>query len=281
MDAELLARTQLNQSKQQIRENNLEKLIMAYSFYEDPDDLCVMDLIDEKHKLIRKLSDGFRWKKVGNQFVNHSCFIPGAKTGEISFVVNRIYRAANGEYTPENTTMSLNHYFANREDFALLSEIERKLNRIYYRHRAEIDEILEDIDHHRIPTNPIVIGSEIRMNYFPSSYIKYCDDTAIAKEKGDLELFSILYGEKGNQILLKWLNRLNDYDESIFALADEFLEEVASFKLLFPQATTLGPLFEFKLLEAISYYSFRGKPFTAACRRHRFDDPKVIEKINE
>ncbi len=278
MDAETLARTQLNRVKQELRDDNLEKLIMAYSFCENPDDLTVMDLVDEKHRLIRKLCDGFRWRKVGNQFINHSHFTPGSKRGEISFVVNRIYQSANGEYTPETTPKSLQYYSDNLGAFALLSEIERKLNRVYYRHREEIDEILDDIDNHRIPTNPIVIGSEIHMNFFPSSYIRYCDDAAIAKEKGDLELFSILYGEKGNQILLKWLNRLNDSDESLFDLADEFLAEVDSYKMLFPQATTLGPMFEYKLLEAISYYSFRGKPFAAACKRRRFGDPKLMEK---
>jgi hypothetical protein len=193
------------------------------------------------------------WEATKDGFENRSNYRYDEEAKEIKFDRNIIF--VNKERCFTNDTVLANtHLHNNISWFSLLIDINKSIDQAIKPFEKLIKEQLEDIT----------------KDYCSEQYIKkstYYSDLFVKKFISD-------YGKLGRQLLIKWLNRLNDSSISDEELADEYLNDMNNARIIFescnnqkyPNGMEQGVQFDYILLRVIEKYCPRGRHFGSTYR---------------
>ena len=189
------------------------------------------------------------WEQTKEGFENRSNYSYNQDNQEITFERNIIY-INNNNCSTNGTFIANAHLYNCKSWFSLLIDINKEINQTVKPFKGIIKEQLEDIN---------------KDYYYKDEHIKesiYYSDMFVKHFISD-------YGKIGRQLLIKWLNRLNDSSVSDEELADEYINDMSNAKIYFESCnhqkylreTKRGIKFDYILLRVIEKYSPRGRYF--------------------
>lgn len=205
-----------------------------------------------------RICSSSRWEVTAYGFANRSDFRYDEEHKEITYTNNQIMKKGDG-YITNGTKIANDHARKCREDLKALLKLEALIDRLYLEHKDEIDTKLAEHDKFK--------GIFVRPLNGP------VDD-----EKKRLDDFIKSYGNVGLELLIKWLNRLNEPSINIKTLVREYINDVNVAKEYFVttnneayrNSITYNRPFEGLVLSIISTYHPRGRAFNDA-----FNDEKI------
>ena len=180
---------------------------------EHPNDLSIYDCFRQQNALANIVSNDHRWEPFYGGFLTRTNFAYDEETKEITFDEHRITKAKDGSYVPDQSKLSIEHVNNHIGDFTALAKVDEIIARYYERYSNKIDD-----------------GLNKSMNFFRNFREHELElQTYYANEHN--KLFFNYYGIIGRELLIKWLNRLNDPNATIEELATEFRNDVATAEL--------------------------------------------------
>lgn len=217
-------------------------------------DFTILEKYRMKKYLEDKICCGHTWETTRDGFENRSNYKYNQDNREITFERNIIY--INGEnYFTNNTNLANAHLYNYNYWLSLLIKINEEMNQIVKRFGGILKEQLTEIN---------------KDFYYSEQHIKkstYYSDLFVKK-------FIFDYGKLGRQLLIKWLNRLNDSSISDEELADEYLNDMNNARIFYESCNNQkylngmeqGVQFDYILLRVIEKYCPRGRHFGSTYR---------------
>lgn len=189
------------------------------------------------------------WEETKDGFENRSNYSYDKDEQEITFDRNIIY-LKEGKCFTNNTNLANAHLYNCKSWFSLLIEINEEINQTIKPYEGIIKEELKVVDNDSYYLEQHISDSV----YYSDLFVKH---------------FISDYGKLGRQLLIKWLNRLNDSSISDEELADEYLNDMNNAKIYFESCNhqkylremERGVKFDYILLRVIEKYSPRGRYF--------------------
>ncbi len=209
--------------------------------------------ISEKYRTKKFLEDkiccGHTWEITRDGFENRSNYSYDKDEQEITFDRNIIYVKEEKCFT-NDTYLANAHLYNCKSWFSLLIEINEEINQTIKPYERIIKEELKVVDNDSYYSEQHISDSV----YYSDLFVKH---------------FISDYGKLGRQLLIKWLNRLNDSSISDEELADEYLNDMNNAKIYFESCNHQKYLremeksvkFDYILLRVIEKYSPRGRYF--------------------
>lgn len=242
-------------------------IIQAY-LDENPHDLSIYRCFNYQRELTSVICDEHYWEPIATGFVYRDNFKYDPVNFEITFDSHRIQKAKDGWYTPDLSEVSRSYFNEHFGDFTALSKADEIIAKYHSKYQKRVDK-----------------GLDIAMEFF-NTFRPDLLDQQIHLANSQNEMFLLYYGEVGINLLVKWLNRLND-DIYIENLITEFKMDI---KLAKTHMETLDnhyynniksvPIeFENRLLRMIERYSPRGKYFRA-CLNKIYNEVQEKKKYN-
>ena len=208
-----------------------------------------------KEDLENKISCNHTWEITKDGFENRSNYGYDEENQEITFERNIIYVNEKNCFT-NNTNIAKAHFYNNRFWLSLLREINEEINQTVKQFEGIIKEQLKEIKEDDYYSEQHINESVYYADLFVKSFIAD-------------------YGKLGRELLIKWLNRLNDSSKSYEELADEYLKDMNNAKIYFESynhqkylmGIEHGVKFDYILLRVIEKYSPRGIYFGDTYRK--------------
>ena len=223
-----------------IIQNYLNEHLNDYSIYE---------LLEKRKNLIETICSDERWIPFSKGYLTRTDFSYDEDSKEITFTTNQIVKNEDF-YVADGSTVSKRFLDIFRKEYMVLSHLDVLCFRYYNKSKESIDRNLNSTRAYDRTKEDII-------------------ERDINKSKKLIDLYFLSYGDIGKDILVRWLNRLNDLETNIDKLIDEFNNDVkvAKSELIssgnsnYSNTRNKHIELENMLLDVIAFYSVRGEHF--------------------
>ena len=212
-----------------------------------PHDYSIYRVFSTQRKLVDEICKDHLWEPSYDGFVSRSNYKFDLSSFEITFDTHKITKQGD-KYIPDKSPEALERWSSHIKEFNTLSAADDLIETYYSRYQKRVDE-----------------GLDIAMKFF-NTFQPDRLETRIAVERRLNESFISFYGEVGINLLVRWLNKLNEpYEvESILEQfkkevndAIEYMESMRNSNYL--RSIKYNHDFTTELLRAIERYSPRGR----------------------
>jgi len=179
-------------------------IIQAY-YREHGYNHAINDVFTHHNELVSIISNNQRWEPFTNGYLTRTDYKYDDNQKEITFTTHRIIKQKD-KYISDSTDISTEHLNNHIGDFTALAKVDDIIYNYYLKDKEQIDRNVNSVEAYQNPKQ------------------QYIEDR-IKQQKEQNDLYFKSYGPIGRELLIKWLNRLND-DTSIEELVSEFKNDV-------------------------------------------------------
>ncbi len=259
------------------REENFEQLLLYYAKNNSEEEYQeLLKYLMARSAVIKKIEQEQRWKYIGDSFLNRSNFVLEEIT--ISYQENIVSKGEDGYYVDENSTEIAKDFFTkNQKLLKKLCDIDRLINSIYLKYKAEMDPILEAYNNASTFNRAKVVA--------PTRLYKLGDNppqkgSMIHGETRHTQNYLYKTGFLGIKYLLRWLNRLNG-EEEIKELLDDYKEDTSMLQKHFRESEKIKDYIDYGswLGIILERYSMRGNLLLREYKQSKIPKRKRTTKL--
>ncbi len=225
--------------EERIKKGEIKQMILNNYLNENRDEHYIYRLFNMRTELQEQICSNHYWEETREGFETRTDFAYDPDLVEITFVSHRIIKQ-DGEYTSDGTELSERHLKANRKALASLIKTDRIIDSYYKLYQEGIDRDLKNV---RTLSERTIDGA---VNY----------------DLRSIDTFLLTYRRIGLDLLIKWLNKLTEPNQSLDDLLEEFLNDVNNAVIIFEtgqdstylDAVNKGKSLEKELMDIMDLY---------------------------
>ncbi len=222
---------------------------------ESPHDISIYKYFDQHRILAKAICIDNRWEPSYNGFVTRTNFKYDEEAKEITFDTHKITKHGNS-YFHDGSNEAIERLTTHKGDFEVLAGLDEIIARYYHMYQDKVDAGVEKGMQFIGIMHPNLF--EIRLDF----------------AKNHNEMFFMYFGNIGIELLVRWLNKLNE-PFNIETLVEEFKNDVdkaqenleLSEDPEYLNSKRMHINFTRVLLGVINRYSPRGKELSSTYRR--------------
>mgnify|MGYP003571428225 CR=1 FL=1 len=228
-------------------ERQIEYLIANTYLKENPDDYLVSNLLSKKD-LEYDIQYLYGWERTPNGFEYRCNFQFDEESQNIVFDRNIIIKSNDG-FVSDGSKNSDLFIREHAKELETLKNTYKIFDKLYLHYESTLNKEIESLKRH------------MQMGEFRIHDVAYSKNNHAHK-------FLQIYGELGQKLLIKWLNKLNDTEKSMDILLEEFANDIDKANKYFEYNLDEKYLrifkFEYALLQELENFSTRGRYFKLA-----------------
>ena len=228
--------------QERIKRREIKQMILNNCRNDDPQDRSINRYFHMRNDIVKQICSDNYWEETREGFETRTDFAFDYDNVEIVFVRHQIIKQGD-QYTTNGSELAERHLQENEERLASLNKLDRIIYSYYEQYKEGIDEGLKQV---RTLDERTINGS---VNF----------------DLNDTNRYILRYGKIGLNLLIKWLNKLNDPHRSLEELLEEFLKDINDAKVYYEsvqdhsylEAVNSGRIFEKEMLRIMDLYSPR------------------------
>jgi len=249
------------------RDRYIFMCIIQYYLNEHSNDYSIYDLLEKRKGISETICSDGRWKPFIKGYLTRTDYRYDENSKEIVFTTNRIVKN-EGYYVSDGSNISKRQLDIYGKEFLTLSQLDVLTFKYYYKNKEKIDENLNSTNAYDRTKEDIIINE-------------------INEKKELVDLYFNSYGDIGKNILVKWLNRLNELDTNIDELLSEFNNDVKLAKTSLNSIDNINYSnirkkhieLEDMLLDILAIYSIRGEQFRREYKQ-KLSQQRLLKRFN-